>query len=110
MLVQCDNVGFLLRITVKIVKYMHIIVPIILVIMVIFDMFKAMVGQADEKAKKEATTKAAKRLIYATIVFLIPTLISIIFTKLDTLSNTNTQGTSTTSTSWTTCWLAEYNK
>ena len=107
--ITCGDVGFLLRITVKIVKYMHIIVPIILVIFISFDLFKVVVGQADDKAKKEASGKAVKRLIYAVIIFLIPTIINFLFNTISKFT-TNNSGTTTTSTSWIHCWSQEYNK
>ena len=107
--VTCGDVSFLLRITVKIVKYMHIIVPILLVILISFDLFKVVAGGADDKIKKEATSKAVKRLIYAVIVFFIPTIINIVFKTIGNFTTDN-GGTTTNSTSWVQCWSVEYNK
>ena len=107
---MCNDAGFLLRIIVKIVKYMHIIIPIILVVMASIDLFKVVVGQADEKAKKEATDKIVKRVLYAAIIFLIPTIVSIIFKKIEGPTNTSNNATNTTSTSWISCWNYYYNQ
>ena len=106
----CAEASFLLRIAVKIVKYIHIIVPILLIILISFDLFKAITGPLDEKSKKEAFNKAIRRLIYAIIVFFIPTIINMVFKSIDSASQDKTGATTTTSTSWMTCWLAEYNK
>jgi len=106
----CNEASFILRIVVKLVKYMHIIIPIILIVMISFDLFKVFVGQADEKAKKEASNKAAKRLIYAMIVFFVPTIINFVFKKIDSATSNQTNAISTTSTSWIHCWNVEYNK
>ena len=104
----CDSAGFIIRITAKLVKYLHIIVPIILIVFITFDLFKALTSDMDDKSKKEAFSKATKRMIYAIIVFLIPTIIMFVFRNINKLI-TNDNKTSTTSTSWINCWLAVYS-
>ena len=89
---------------------MHIIIPVILIVMITYDLFKAFVGQADDKAKKEASEKAVKRVIYAVIIFFIPMIINFVFKKIDSATSNQTNATSTTSTSWIHCWTVEYNK
>ncbi len=108
----CENAGFILRILVKVIKYAHIFVPILLIVLITYDLVKAFVGQLDDKAKKEASNKAVRRLIYAIIVFFVPTIINFTFKTIDNLvgKNNTTDATSTTSTSWMKCWVAEYNK
>ena len=109
----CTSASFILRIAVKVVKYLHFIIPVILIVMIMFDFAKAMTnGQLDEKTKKEATDKAIKRIIYASIVFLIPTIINFAFTKIDELSSSNndTPATSTTAKSWMRCWVDLYRQ
>lgn len=106
----CEDAGFIIRIIVKIVKYVHIIVPILLIVLITFDLFKVLVGTADEKAKSEAFNKAVKRFIYAAIVFLVPTIITFIFSKIEGISDDKSKATNTTSTSWISCWVSEYNK
>ena len=101
-----NNLGFIMRILVAVIKYVRIIVPIILIVMIIVDLTTGMIGSTDEKAKKEASSKAGKRLIYAIIVFLIPTVINIIFKNLDSLVADDNKGTPT---SWISCWNY-YNK
>lgn len=109
---MCENAGFLLRIVVKLVKYMHIIVPVILVLMITFDLAKSLTGPLDDKMKKEVFNRATKRAIYAAIVFLIPTLINFIFQRIDPLvgDSGTTNATTANSTSWLHCWNYYYDK
>lgn len=100
------NLGFIMRILVALLKYVKIIVPIILIVMIIVDLAKVIVSNVDEKAKKEASSKAVKRLMYAVIVFLIPTVINFIFRSLDRYVTNDNKGTPT---SWISCWNY-YNK
>ena len=107
--VDCGKLGFVLRILAKLVYYVRIIVPIILIVMIIIDLAKVVVnGNADDKAKRDAFSKAVKRTIYAVLVFLIPVLINYIFKKVEDFTTDN-GGSSTTSTSWVSCWRQYYN-
>ena len=102
---QCTKMGFILRILAELFYYVRIIVPILLIILVVFDLVKVIVGQADEKAKNEATNKIVKRLIYAILVFLVPTLINLIFITIEKYGPTDSNGTPT---GWVTCWTQYY--
>lgn len=53
-------------------------IPIILIVLGIVDLSKAVVA-SDEKKTKEAQKMFTTRLIYAVIIFLIPTAISLLF-------------------------------
>ena len=99
--------AFIMRILTKLVYYVRIIIPIILIVMIIVDLVKVVIGSADEKTKKEATNKAGKRIIYAVLVFLIPTIVSFIFTSLDKHMTSDNNGTPT---DWISCWNYYYNK
>ena len=108
-LVDCINeMGFIIRILAKLVYYIRIIVPILLIIFVIYDFAKVIVGNALEKDKKEAINKVVKRLIYAIIVFLVPTIINLIFTKIEQISPT--KDSNGNATSWVSCWNYYYNQ
>ena len=102
----CESLGyaFILRIVTKVVKYLHIIIPILLIVLIIYDLAKTMTGQIDEKQKKDAVNKAAKRMIYALIVFLIPSIITILFDRLAPMTPSGGKSTSTDSKSWMECW------
>ena len=104
--VDCENMGFIFRIVVKLLFYIRIIVPILLIVLIVFDLAKVVTGSADDKAKSEAVSKAGKRLIYAVLVFLIPTVINFIFKTIERYEPKDGNGTST---SWISCWNY-YNK
>lgn len=101
--VNCNSIGFLLGILAKILFYVRIIVPILLIVMVVFDLVKVVVGQADDKAKKEATSKIVKRIVYAAIIFLVPTLINFIFLTIEKYGTRDG-----TATDWIGCWTQYY--
>ncbi len=58
-------------------------IPVIIIILIVIDIAKvATAGNVDDKAKKEATQKAITRLIYAVVIFLVPTIVNMIFKML----------------------------
>lgn len=84
MILNCDynNLAFIFRILRYLFRAIKIVIPVILIIFAAIDMTKVVIN-ADEKTKKEAGSKVVKRLIYAVILFLVPTLISLIFKAVD---------------------------
>ncbi len=55
-------------------------VPVIIIVLTVIDVAKvATAGNVDDKLKKETSQKIVTRLIYAVIIFLVPTIVSIIF-------------------------------
>ena len=56
-------------------------IPIILIVLGIVDLSKAVVA-SDEKKTKEAQKMFTTRLIYAVVIFLIPTVVSLLFNLL----------------------------
>ena len=57
-----------------------IVVPIVIIILIVIDVAKvATAGNVDDKMKKEAGQKAVTRIVYAIIIFLVPTIVSLIF-------------------------------
>ncbi len=103
--VECKDLSFILIILAKLIKILHIAIPILLIILIIFDMSKVVIGTADEKAKSEALSKAAKRMIYAVLVFLVPTLLTFVFQKID---EHTTDDQYNSSSSWISCWISYY--
>ena len=68
----------------RIVKWVFKIIcwgiPIILIVLTVLDIAKIVVaGNIDDKLKKEVGNKVITRLIYAVIIFLVPTIVSLIF-------------------------------
>lgn len=68
-----------------------IIVPIVLIIMGSFDLFKAVTAGKDEEIKKKQQT-LIKRVIAGVIVFLVPTIVSVLMNLLGAGGD------------WKTCW------
>ena len=65
-------------ITTTVVNLIKIAVPIILIIFGMIDLAKAVMSN-DEKEMKGAQTKLIKRVIYAVLVFLVVTIVQLLF-------------------------------
>ena len=72
------NIAFLLRIIKYIIKIIKFAVPIVLLLLCVIDFTKAVTAE-DEKKMADAKRNSLRRVIYAVIVFLVPTFISLIF-------------------------------
>ncbi len=82
-------------------------VPIILIILTIFDIAKIVIaGNIDDKLKKEVTNKVFTRLIYAVVIFLVPTIISLIFRLVPVNGSTGNASASLDGVTWKDCWDA----
>lgn len=82
----------------------QIAIPIVLIVYCTIDMFKA-ITSGDEKKTKEAWKTAGRRLIYAIIAFLIPWLISLVFTFAGSIINdTEAQGELSNFQTFFACW------
>ena len=78
-----------------------IAIPIILIVLIVLDLAKIVTaGEIDDKLKKEVTNKIVARLIFAVLIFLVPTIIKFIFGVLPLPDNANTGEGGT----WRTCW------
>ena len=89
----CNSLMPILRIVIYLLKIFQWVIPIILIVLVTFDFFKAMTSN-DEKNMEKVKTVAVKRLIYAIIVFLIPVIIRLIFNLIGDSISTNDIGLS----------------
>lgn len=73
----------------------RIAIPILLIVLVTFDVAKIVTaGNLDDKLKKEVSGKVITRLVYAVIIFLIPTIVWMIIGWLPA-SVTNQSGSTT---------------
>ena len=70
-----DNLRELIN---KIMTYIRIAVPILLVGLIIVDFATAIFAESDDKMKK-AQSKVIKRIIIAIVIFFVPTLINLLF-------------------------------
>jgi len=76
-------------------------VPIILIVLTVLDIAKIVIaGNIDDKLKKEVGSKVTTRLIYAIIIFLVPTIVSLIF-RFVPVSQSTVNGLT-----WKDCWDA----
>ena len=76
-------------------------VPIILIVLTVIDIAKVVIsGNIDDKLKKEVGNKVITRLIYAVIIFLVPTIVSVIF-RFVPVSQSTVNGLT-----WKDCWDA----
>ena len=84
-----------------------IAIPIILIVLIVLDLAKIVTaGNAnDDKVKKEVTSKVVTRIIFAVLIFLVPTIVKLIFGLIPLnnsgLSDTTDMGSGST---WRSCW------
>ena len=83
-------------------KVLRWAIPILLIVLISFDLFKALTGEVDDKAKKDAISKSVKRLLYALIIFLIPTIVNLVLKNVAPAAE-NPSG-------WYGCWTHYYNE
>ena len=106
--VSCDDIGFLVKIIANILKYLHIIIPLLLIVLIVFDIFKIVVGKADDKSKSDALNSVVKRFIYAIIIYLIPTLLIFVFKQVNSLITSSNENLQTNPTTWIDCFEKYY--
>ena len=82
---MCESYSFLSVIVLikYIINILQIGVPIILIFYISFDLIKALVAN-DDKIMKKALTTSGKRLFYAVLLFVVPSIINLIIGILDT--------------------------
>lgn len=102
----CKDISFVLKIIAAVLKVARWIVPILLIVLVSFDLYKIAVGNPDDKTKKDVTSTAVKRLVYAIIVFLIPTIITF---ALKTINSYLPKSSKEDAVNWISCWDEAYN-
>ncbi len=101
-LFDCDKLGFLFRIASYLLTIMMYIIPIVLILLVTIDVAKIVIN-ADEKNRKDNMEKIGKRLLYAIIIFLIPTAVKLVFNSL-AKDNPAGYGTDNNVNSWKYCY------
>ena len=82
-------------------------IPLVLIVLGTIDMFKAM-ASGDEKKTKEVQKTFGRRLIYAVVAFLIPFIISLVFTFTGKMfaGRDETATANNTLADFMTCWNA----
>ena len=89
-------------ITLLVVNLIKIAIPIILIIFGMLDLAKAVMSN-DEKEMKGAQTKLMKRVIKAVLVFLLVSIVQLIFGELSKNDSENLGDMST----WITCFVSD---
>lgn len=103
---MCNNtlVSTVIGVVKTVFTIIQIAIPIVLIVYCTIDMFKA-ITSGDEKKTKEAWKTAGRRLIYAIIAFLIPWLVSLVFSFAGSIINdTEAQGELSNFQTFFACW------
>lgn len=83
-------------------------IPIILIVLCILDIAKIVTaGNIDDKLKKEVTGRITTRIIFAVLIFLVPTIVKLIFSLIPVNGANNT---TLNGVNWSTCWDAAANR
>lgn len=98
--ITCGQLAPFMRILAYLIKLLKIAIPIVLIALIVIDFFKATVA-SDEKKMNEAKNVAIKRIVYALVIFLVPTLVSLMFKN---LGNTLDNSELTNATEWIGCF------
>lgn len=80
--ITCGDLEPVMRVLRYLLKLFKIAIPIVLIVLIIIDFTKATIA-SDEKKMNEAKNTAGKRVVYALIIFLVPTIISLLFKTFD---------------------------
>lgn len=94
---QCTYLNPIISIIKTVLSIVQWAIPIILIVIGTFDMMKAVVASKEDEIKA-AQKLLIKRIVYAIIIFLIPTIVYFVFNIVS-----NTDGISGTGNFWD-CW------
>ena len=106
--INCSDISFVVNMGAKLLKYLHFLIPLLLIVLVIFDLVKAFTTQIDDKTKRELGNKVIRRVIYALIIFMVPTILFFIFDRIKGLDNGDSQSDVST-TDWYQCFRDAYD-
>ncbi len=70
-----------MRVLAYLLKIVKIAIPIVLIILIVIDLAKAVLAN-DEKKMNDARNNAGKRIIYALVIYLVPTIVTLLFKNL----------------------------
>ena len=91
----------ILRIIRWVVNIICFAVPIILIVLSILDIAKIVTaGNIDDKLKKEVSDKIVTRVIFSVIIFLVPTIVGLLFR----LITVDTKDATFEGATWKDCW------
>ncbi len=103
-LFDCNgDLSFIFKIVGYLFKFVKYIVPIVLIVLATIDVAKIAMNP-DDKSKHDTMSNVVKRIIYAIVLFLVPTLVSLIFRLLAKNNPSDYgNGANTYSDSWKSC-------
>lgn len=79
-------------------------IPIVLIVLCILDIAKIVTaGNIDDKLKKEVTNRIVTRVVFAVIIFLVPTIVKLIFNFIPV----NDKDAQFEGATWKDCWEAK---
>ena len=79
-------------------------IPIVLIVLCILDIAKIVTaGNIDDKLKKEVTNRIVTRVVFAVIIFLVPTIVKLIFNFIPV----NDKDAQFNGATWKDCWDAK---
>ena len=102
---SCQNFQFIINIVEYLIILLKWIIPILLIIFIVFDITKTMINidkNANGDSKKLLLSRVTKRFIYAIIIFLIPTIVKLLFNYIDKYSPDG-YGNDNSSMTWIKC-------
>lgn len=94
---QCTYLNPIISIIKTVLSIVQWAIPIVLIVIGTFDMMKAVVASKEDEIKA-AQKLLIKRVVYAVVIFLIPTIVYFVFNIVS-----NTDGISGTGNFWD-CW------
>lgn len=99
--VTCSDIGFVVNIVKWLIKIIQFGIPLILIVMVIFDLVKIVTAGTEDAVKKN-TGAIVKRIMWAVIAFFVPMLIAFIFKN---ISNGSASGGLAGPIDWINCFF-----
>lgn len=102
--ITCGQLAPFMRILSFLLKFLKICIPIVLIVMVVIDLVKA-ISANEEKKMNDAKNIILKRVIYAVIIYLVPTIISLLFKGFGSAVST---GELSGATEWISCFNRFY--
>ena len=82
-----------------------IVIPVVLIVLIILDLAKIVTaGNIDDKLKKEVTSKVVTRVIFAVLIFLVPTIVKLVFGLLPLPDSAKSKDHVGSNETWKTCW------
>ena len=82
----CTKSGSVLQIVGYVLLVLKIVVPVIIIVLASIDMSKAVVS-GEDKAVKEQSWRLIKRIILGVVIFLIPTIVKLVFFSISYFSD-----------------------